>query len=304
MNFARENYFKSGYIKALILNGLICALPTLANADWNPPQNQFPGWQYSAGSHFKKVVWIIFENTNYDKALKQADFARFSKKGVLFTNFVAEGHPSQGNYIAMIAGSNMGVSSDRNVNLGGEHLGDLLERSGKSWKAYAEDYPGNCYLGGSYKDYARKHLPFLSFKNVSTTPDRCAKIVDGPEFFEDLKNNRLPNFSMYVPNQKNDGHDTGVNFAGKWLQSKFGSILSNPERLGDTLYVITFDESGASSTNQIYTVLIGSRINAGTQNAQKLNHVSLLKLVEDEWDLGNLGRGDAKAAIVENLWMK
>jgi hypothetical protein len=107
---------------------------------------------------------------------------------------------------------------------------------------------------------------------------------------------------MYIPNLKNDGHDTGVNFAGKWLSSHFGKILTQPNQLDDVLFIITFDESGGSSSNQIYTLLIGSNIKAGQANNQALSHYSLLKLIEDEFGLGNLGRNDKTATAIQGIW--
>lgn len=254
-------------------------------------------------SHFRKVVWIIFENENFDPVFKQADFAKLAGAGVLFTQMTAESHPSQPNYVAMIAGSSLGVSNDKNVELSSTHLGDLLEKSNKDWRVYAEGYPGNCFQSPGSGSYVRKHIPFLSFSNVIRNPARCAKIMNEKKFFSDLDGDLLPEYTMYVPDLKNDGHDTGIDYAGMWLTKKFGDILSRPEALKDTLFVITFDESDLQSkANQIYTVLIGKNIIKGSINRQRINHYSLLKMIEDELQLGNLGRYDASAPAIENIW--
>ncbi|MBC7713663.1 MAG: hypothetical protein H7177_10005 [Rhizobacter sp.] len=257
----------------------------------------------TTNDHFKKVVWIVFENTNFAKALAQPDFNKLTKNGVLFTNLTAEAHPSQGNYIAMIAGSKLGVTNDNVIDLKETHIGDLLEKANLRWKVYAEDFPGKCFVGKNSGQYARKHVPFMSFLNVTQNSSRCMNVEDATGFSSDLKKGTLPEFSMYIPNLKDDGHDTGVDFAGKWLTTTFGSILSAPEKLGDTLFVITFDESGPLSTNnQIYTVLLGSRIKAGIQNSQAIQHPALLKMIEDEFGIGNLGRDDSKAPVIDGIW--
>ena len=253
--------------------------------------------------HFKKVVWIVFENTNYSKALAQPDFKKLTQNGALFTNLTAEIHPSQGNYIAMVAGSKLGVTNDNVVDLKEFHVGDLLEKAGLKWKTYAEDYPGNCFTGKSSGNYYRKHVPFMSFANVSQNSARCSNIEDEKNFFDDFKSGALPEFSMYIPNIKNDGHDTGVDYAGKWLTNTFGSLLSNPASLGNVLFIITFDESGLlSPNNQIYTVLLGANIKPGSQNAQAVNHPALLKLIEDEFGIGDLGREDLTSPAITNIW--
>jgi acid phosphatase len=72
-------------------------------------------------------------------------------------------------------------------------------------------------------------------------------------------------------------------------------LLNNPQSLGDTLFVIAFDESGASLKNQIYTAIIGKNVIPGTEDNGNLNHYSLLKLIENEFGLKDLGRNDSAA---------
>lgn len=252
--------------------------------------------------HFKKVVWLVFENTNYRRAVSQTDFAKVAKQGAFFTNYTAETHPSQGNYIAMVAGSSLGVVSDKNVDLDASHIGDLLEQANLDWRVYAEDYPGSCYLKPTSKSYVRKHVPFLSFTNVTRNPTRCAKIKSTATFKDDLKNNKLTEFNMYIPNLRNDGHDTGLDFAGKWMTAQFGEIFSNPSALNDVLFIVTFDEDDRSESNHIYTVLLGSQIAAGAQITTPTGHPALLKMIEDEFGLSNLGRKDATAQPITGLW--
>jgi hypothetical protein len=154
---------------------------------------------FSISAHaqnFNKVLVIVFENTEYVNAIKQPFFSSLAKEGALLTNFKAAIHPSQGNYIAMISGSTFNITNDKPINLTDSHIGDLLEEVKKDWKIYAEDYPGNCFLGATAGDYARKHVPFLSFVNVQKTPTRCAKVVEGKTFFNDFDAGKLPTFSF------------------------------------------------------------------------------------------------------------
>ena len=252
--------------------------------------------------HFKKIVWMVFENSDYQSTLAQPDFKLLTKYGMLFTNLTAEAHPSQGNYIAMVAGSPLGIKDDKPKDLSENHIADLIEHAELTWHVYAEDFPGNCFTGKDSANYVRKHNPLISFLNITKNPARCAHIENANRFMDDFANKKLANFSMYIPNLKNDGHDTGVNFAGKWLSSHVGKILTQPNQLDDVFFIITFDESGGSSSNQIFTLLIGSNIKAGQANNQALSHYSLLKLIEDEFGLGNLGRYDKTATAIQGIW--
>ncbi len=256
----------------------------------------FPADRAIGEPRFQKVILVIFENTDYADAIKQKYFKSVADRGVHFTNFWAETHPSQGNYVALTSGDLQGIVSDRNYDLNVAHIGDLLEAKGKTWKVYAEGFPGNCYTRSSTGDYARKHVPFMSFINVTTNKGRCMKVTDEAEFDKDVAAGTLPNYSMYVPDQRNDGHDTGVRFADKWFEKKFGALLSSPDFMKDTLIMVTFDESGGGA-NQIYTSLYGPSVNAGMLNNARHDHYTLLRMIEDEWGLGNLGLMDKRASV-------
>lgn len=261
-------------------------------------------WPVSAavpGHFFDRVMFIVFENTDFEATLKQPFFKQLAAGGAFFQNFAAETHPSQGNYIALTSGSLNGVWTDFNYNLKVNHIGDLLEKKGVTWKVYAEDYPGNCFLG-SQSPYVRKHNPFISYVNVQSDPARCAKIVNAAEFDRDFAQGTLPQYIFFVPNLKNDGHDTGVEYADAWYGRRFASYFANPRFLNGTLVVTTFDENSGTSGNRIYTSLIGSMVKPGQLVPNALNHYSLLRLVEDNWDLGSLGKEDAKAALMPFIW--
>jgi acid phosphatase len=139
---------------------------------------------------------VVLENTNYEDAIEQPFSASLIKRGELLTNFAAEAHPSQPNYIALVSGSIRGVTSDANVDLDQRHLGDLLEAKGLQWKVYAEGYPGGCYLGAHTGTYVRKHVPFLSFKNGAKRPSSLRsyrqRIRDGRRYTRPEATRLLP----------------------------------------------------------------------------------------------------------------
>jgi hypothetical protein len=253
-----------------------------------------------ANTVITKIMTVVLENTDYDAALRQPYLASLARQGALLTHFVAEAHPSQPNYIALIAGSTYGVRSDANVGLDARQIGDLLETKGFQWKVYAEGYPGNCFLGAAAGAYVRKHVPFLSFKNVQTDPVRCARIVNASELAVDVRDGKLPEYSLYIPDLKNDGHDTGVAYADRWLSSKFGPLLKDPRFTSGLLLIVTFDESQSYlfGGNRVATILVGDAVAPGTILNVTYDHYSLLRLAEDELGLGSLGEGDAHAGVI------
>ncbi len=252
---------------------------------------------------FKKVMIIVLENISYSAAMSQDFLAGFAGKGALLANFSAETHPSQGNYIALTAGTVAGVASDKPYNLKIRHLGDLLEAKGKTWKVYAQGYPGHCFLGERSGNYVRKHVPFLSYLDVQQDPGRCAAIVDDSGFSSDISGGKLPDFSLFIPDIKNDGHDTGVDYSGKWLNSYFAPLMKNPDFMKDMLLVITFDEDdNSTATNHIYTALYGDSVVGGSVSKGSYTHYSLLRTIEDTLGLGTLGQNDLSASPVTGIW--
>jgi len=258
------------------------------------------------GRFFDHIVIITLENTDYDVALADADMSQLASTGVLLTNYFALTHPSQPNYIAQIYGSTGGVSSDRNANIKGDSIVDLLERKGLTWSAYMEDYPGNCNTSSRVGKYARKHNPFISMTAVAQNSDRCARIVPATQFTTDLAANEPPPaYIYYTPNLNDDGHDTDVNFAGRWLADFLPSVQEGAAWNGRrVLFFITFDERETDrldkhdSDNQVWTLMLGTAIpttQAGSQDATRYSHYDLLRLVENNWSLDTLGRNDDTA---------
>ncbi len=254
------------------------------------------------GRYFDRAVYIIFENVNYADAIKQPFFKEVADKGAHFNNFMALTHPSQGNYVALTSGSLNGVSGDGKYDLDVNNIVDLLEAKKISWKVYAENYPGNCFLGTSSGKYVRKHNPFVSYVNIQKNPARCANIVEAAQFDKDAAAGTLPAYVFYIPNMDNDGHDTGVNFADNWYKQKFSPYFNNAKFMSNTIFITTFDESGSFfSKNQIYTTISGPAVKPGVVNSA-LNIYSLLHLMEENWNLGNLQKEDASATPIPNIW--
>jgi len=279
------------------LLGLLTLASGVALADLGNP---------SIGSYsFKKVLIVIFENTDYQEAVSPPFFAKFAKDGALLTNFFAETRPSQPNYLALVSGDTYGVTHNKEVNLNARHVGDLLEAKGKSWKIYLEDYPGNCFTGAYSGKYVRRHNPFVSFLNVQQDAARCnAHLVGSDTFQTDAESGNLPDFSIYVPNNSNNGHDKGVGYADRWFSSTFGSLLQNPKFMQGLLVIATFDEAKGKGVgpNRIYTAFRGDMVKPGSQFLAQASHYSLLKMIEDAFGLGNLGHGDARASEITGIW--
>lgn len=257
-------------------------------------------------SAVEHVMVVVLENQDLSVSMQQPFLAALSKRGALLTQYRDIGHPSQPNYIAMVAGDTLGVTDDLTVTLDATHLADLLEANGDSWKVYAESYPGHCDLHGGIKgadgDYVRRHVGFINFKNVQSDPRRCARIVNATELDSDIAAHSLPRFSFYIPNDNDNGHDTNIATADAFMQHRFGPLLQDPRFTTGTLLIVTFDEGAFREV--VYTAFIGAGIQPAVVNANSYNHYDLLRTIEEIFHLGTLGRKDATARVIDGIWTK
>lgn len=232
-------------------------------------------------------------------------------------------HPSQPNYIHMIAGTDFGFKTDDDVECQGRTVVDLLEARGLTWATYQENYPGNCNPFHGTKDnlYKRKHNPFMSFASIRGNATRCANIKNADELDKDVANRKVPNYVYFVPNQINDGHGIPpfkdnehqrIAKSDTWLSTFLPKYLNDPY-FKDTLFMVTFDENDVTGDaeskamgtnlpgsyiaeqNLIYTVLLGSMVQSNTKDDVTYNHHSSLALLEREWKLASLHTGDVNA---------
>ena len=254
-----------------------------------------------------RVFIVVLENEDATVALQQPFLASLAASGALLRNYHAVGHPSLPNYIAMIGGSTFGIVDDNPVTIDALHLGDLFDDAGVSWKVYAEDYPGPCFLGQTYSDgdpgmYVRRHVPFLSFADVQKDPRRCAHIVNDSQFDLDVGSGSLPQFAMYIPDTVHDGHDVPLSVADLWLQFRFRSLLADPSFSAGLLFIVVFDEGKPAGPNVVYCSMNGAGVRPGTVSYAPYDHYSLLRTIEEIFRCRSLGRRDVHADVISDVW--
>jgi hypothetical protein len=175
--------------------------------------------------------------------------------------------------------------------------------------------------------YAARHNPFVYFHSVIGFPTCAKHDVDYSHLRRDLRHERTtPNYSFITPNLCHDGHDSpcvngkpgGLKTAGRWLRRQMPRILHSPAyRRGQGLLIVTFDEAegdgedgdasaccneqaGPNTPNpgglilgpgggRTGAVLVSRCIKHGTVSKDPYNHYSLLRSIEDDFNLPHLG---------------
>lgn len=163
-------------------------------------------------------------------------------------------HPSEPNYIWMVAGENFGILNDAdpgpaNTIASTSHLADQIERAGLTWKSYQESMGAPCGLR-SHPPYAVKHNPFAYFDDVngwdgaSFQPSaRCSEhIVDYADLGADVASGHVPDYVFITPNLNNDMHDGSVSDGDAWLAREVPKILASSAYQNGGVLFLLWDE--------------------------------------------------------------
>lgn len=252
------------------------------------------------------IAIIIMENKPLSKIVNNSDAAFFNQslaQGSLLTNYFGLKNPSLENYLGLLGGETFGAKNNCiDCFFDSQTLVDLLEAKNKTWKAYMESYPGNCFLGNSGK-YAQRHNPFIYFDNIRNNPSRCQKIVNLDQLTTDLSSSATtPNFIWITPDLCSDTHDCPISTGDSWLSVTVNKLQNSPAfKQKNFLLVITYDE-GNVLDNRIATLVLGSNVKKDFKSSLLYDHYSLLATIENLWDLGSLGKNDAKAKSFGNIF--
>ena len=245
----------------------------------------------SAIPTFRHVYLLMMENKEYGRIVGNPSAPFLSDliaRSALSTNDHAITHPSQPNYIALVAGSTSGVRDDGKHDLDAPNLFDQIEAAGRSWAVFAQNVPAGCFRGTDATDgpdgpgkYVRKHNPAISFRGISGDPARCAGITDFSHF-----DPTAADFEMVIPNLCNDMHDCSVATGDAFLRSFVPRITDSPA-FADSVLFITWDEGTSSEGGGGHVALVATSPLAppGRTSGQAHDHYSLLHTIEEAWGL-------------------
>ncbi len=245
--------------------------------------------------YFDYLVVIVMENAGinatYGSSCKGncTYVTQLANTFSLAKNYSGVAHRSGPDYLTLTSGGNYSYSpfdTDCGPQVGdcyitAPNIIDRIEATGRTWKAYMEDYPliqgcsrTQAIIGKNA--YVNDHNPFLYYTDISNDPSRCSRIVSAnPQsegylalptvLFSDLNNlGSTPNFMWLSPNGCDDGHSTCTdtysnstctNFercisqGNEYLSLVVPQILaSNTFKTRNAILYITWDE-GNSCTN-------------------------------------------------------
>lgn len=208
-------------------------------------------------------------------------------------NYFAISHPSLPNYLALTGGRTFGITTDcTNCFVPDQNIVDMLEKGGKTWKAYMESMPQPCYLGADTSLYVRRHNPLLYYDNVRKDAARCKNIVPLTQLDADLQSNSAPDYVWISPNLCHGMHDCPVSSGDDWLRTWVQKIQASPAWQNNGVLFLTFDEGTSNAGccdyaagGKITTLVISKLVRPGFVSQVQYDHYSLLRTIQESWGL-------------------
>lgn len=240
------------------------------------------------------VFTIVMENKSQKDIFGNPD-APFLN-ALVAQNAVAMGyrdnlvHPSEPNYIAMVAGQSFGITDDADPASHHldttSHLADQLEMQGLTWKAYEESMGAPCGLTAKYP-YEPKHDPFVFFDDINgwdgtkfQASSRCTDhVVDYSQLDKDLAAKTVPTYAFITPNMIDDMHDGTVAQGDAWLAREVPKILESDAFNNGGVLFLTFDE-GSNNQDDPPMIVISPNAKRGYASTKTYNASSYLKTVQ------------------------
>ncbi len=201
-------------------------------------------------------------------------------------------HPSEPNYLWMVAGENFGVLDDNDPSShhisSTSHIADQLELAGLDWRAYEESMGQPCGVNSNYP-YAAKHDPFVYFDDIngwdgtSFQPSaRCnSHVVDYSQLDGDLASGKLPRYVFITPNMKDDMHDGSVADGDAWLSREVPKILgSDAFNKGGVIFLLWDEGGGLPQGDDPPFIVISPHAKRGFVSSTPYDTSSYLKTVQ------------------------
>jgi phosphatidylinositol-3-phosphatase len=249
------------------------------------------------------IVICIMENKGFQQIIDSVAIAPYINALVtdplsaLFTQSYAITHPSQPNYLEFFSGSNQGMT---NNNVPASHfttpnLARALLDAGKSFVTYSENLPYTGCDTVRNGDYERKHNPVANWMGtgVNQVPDSCNQ----PFTNFPVDYNLLPTVSYVVPDQANDMHNGTITQGDTWIETHLNDYVQWAKS-NNSLFIVTFDEDNGAYNNRIITIFCGPMVSGG-RYAKYMNHYSLLRTIEDMYQLSHAGKSESVESVRE-----
>lgn len=190
---------------------------------------------------------------------------------------------------------------------------DRLEERGISWKFYVQNYdPKITFRNRSNDDRGAQvvWVPLLAYARYLDDPKLFSHIVHIDEYFHDLENNTLPAVAFMVPSGASE-HPPGSILAGQRFVKNLINGLMLSDSWESSAFMWTYDDWGGWYDHvapprvdkhgygfRVPALLVSPYARRGHIEHTELDYTSILKFIEENYDLKPLAERDARAASI------
>jgi phosphatidylinositol-3-phosphatase len=253
---------------------------------------------------YEHVIWIWMENHSYNQVIgsRNAPFENeLARACGLAAHYDAITHPSLPNYLAATAGSTFGVTRDRSPSarpIRARSIFSEVAGSGRQWRTYVESMPANCHPMGVH-GFARN--PAMYFVHSRSHCPRWDVPMGRPRagaLSTALRTDRLPAFSLMIPNLCHSTHTCPVANGDAWLSRWMQRIAASPSYRNHTTAVfLTWDEGKHDLGQHIPLIVVSPSTAPGTVSRARFDHYSLLKTTTELLGVPAPGNADTAPSM-------
>ena len=193
-------------------------------------------------------------------------------------------------------------------------IGDRLSDKGLSWAWYSGGWD-DAMAGTPDPLFQFHHQPFIFFRNYADgTEAKRVHLKDEKDFLAAVAHNTLPAVSFVKPLGPDNEHPGYSNLLrGQQHVADLVNRIRASRAWDDTLIIITYDENGGRWDHvappvvdrwgpgaRVPTLVVGSFARKAFVDHTQYDTTSILKLIEQRFDLAPLGTRDANVASLLN----
>ena len=187
---------------------------------------------------------------------------------------------------------------------------DRLQSAGVSWKFYVQNYDPTVTFRrapGAARGAQVTRVPLLAYARYVDDPALFAHIVPVSQYFEDLHAGKLPAVSYIVPSGPSERSPTSVRSGERFVQGLVGALAAS-RSWSSSAFMLTYDgwggyydhmapvTIGSTTTGfRVPTLLVSAYARRGVVDHTQLDTTSILRFIEQNWNLPPLGAADAQA---------
>lgn len=256
------------------------------------------------------VVLVIEENRSYSTVYPTGMpwLSALGDANGIATNYVSDEPGSMHDYLWLSSGSgedSFGCTGNGCTQpITSDNIFREINQAGLTWKVYAESLPSVGFLGAFSGNYVERHNPAAWYSDVINDPAQQKNMVPFTQFAGDAAAQRLPDYSVIVPDLQNDAHNGTPAMADAWLQQNVGPLLKSSyfQAGGDGVLFITFDNGDNDAQGQVFTAVVGPSVISKIKVSTAFRHENTLRTIMELLGLTNFPGASAGAAPMSEFF--